>query len=119
MMLISAISSFCIAAVLRLCVGRTAYAEPTDEAVITGVGKAKDGDAIWVGAGRASVEVRLHGIDTPEPEQQCMGAFPDGQSALNLAAARLRHVAGTAWSTKRYLNVELLKDQQMRGAITA
>jgi len=38
---------------------------------------------------------------------------------LNLAAARLRHIAGTAWSTKRYLNIELLKDQQMRGAITA
>jgi hypothetical protein len=29
------------------------------------------------------------------------------------------HIAGTAWSTKRYLNIELLKDQQMRGAITA
>jgi putative transposase len=42
-----------------------------------------------------------------------VGAFPDGQSALNLAAARLRHIAGTAWSTKRYLNIELLKDQQM------
>jgi hypothetical protein len=48
-----------------------------------------------------------------------VGAFPDGQSALNLAAAKLRHIAGTAWSTKRYLNIELLKDQQMRGAITA
>ena len=46
-------------------------------------------------------------------------AFPDGQSALNLAAARLRHNAGTAWSTTRYLTIELLKDQQMRGAITA
>jgi putative transposase len=46
-----------------------------------------------------------------------VGAFPDGQSALNLAAARLRHIAGTAWSTKRYLNIGLLKDQQMRGAI--
>jgi S1-C subfamily serine protease len=45
-----------------------------------------------------------------------VGAFPDGQPALNLAAARL-HIAGTAWSTKRYLNIELLKDQQMRGAI--
>jgi hypothetical protein len=44
--------------------------------------------------------------------------FPDGQSALSLAAARLRHIAGTAWSTKRYLNIELLKDQ-MTGAITA
>ena len=47
-----------------------------------------------------------------------VGAFPDGQSALNLVAARLRHIAGTAWSTKRYLNIGLLKDQQMRGAIT-
>jgi putative transposase len=44
-----------------------------------------------------------------------VGAFPDGQSALNLAA----DIAGTAWSTRRYLNIELLKDQQMRGAITA
>jgi putative transposase len=48
-----------------------------------------------------------------------VGAFPDGQSALNLAAARLRHIAGTAWSTERYLNIGLLKGQQMRGAITA
>ena len=48
-----------------------------------------------------------------------VGAFPDGHSALNLAAARLRHIAGTAWSTKRYLNIELLKEQQMRGAIPA
>lgn len=44
---------------------------------------------------------------------------PDGQSALDLATARLRHIAGTAWSIKRYLNIELLKDQQMRSAITA
>ena len=41
------------------------------------------------------------------------------QSALDLAAARLRHIAGTASSTERYLNIELLKDQHMRGAITA
>ena len=27
-----------------------------------------------------------------------VGAFPDGQSCLNLAAARLRYIAGTAWS---------------------
>jgi putative transposase len=48
-----------------------------------------------------------------------VGAFPDGQPALNLAAARLRHIAGTNWSTKRYLNIELLKEQNMRGAVTA
>jgi len=46
-----------------------------------------------------------------------VGAF--SQSALNLAAATLRHIAGTAWSTERYLSIELLKDQQMKGAITA
>ena len=42
-----------------------------------------------------------------------VGAFPDGQSALNLAAARLRHIAATKWSTKRYLNMKLLKQQEM------
>jgi transposase-like protein len=41
-----------------------------------------------------------------------VGAFPDGQSALNLAAARLRHVAGSEWSTKRYLSMDLLKGQK-------
>jgi putative transposase len=34
-----------------------------------------------------------------------VGAFPDGNSALNLATARLRQVAGTRWSTKRHLNM--------------
>ncbi len=32
--------------------------------------------------------------------QLVVGAFPDGQSALNLAAARLRHIAGTPWSIR-------------------
>jgi putative transposase len=41
-----------------------------------------------------------------------VGAFPDGESALNLAAARLRHIAGTDWSTKRYLSMEFLTGQQ-------
>ena len=40
-----------------------------------------------------------------------VGAFPDGQSCLNLAAARLRHIAGTTWSTKRYLGMEVLTKQ--------
>ena len=40
-----------------------------------------------------------------------VGNFPDGRSALMLVAARLRHVAGTTWGTKRYLNMQLLKDQ--------
>jgi len=38
-----------------------------------------------------------------------VGAFPDGQSALMLVAARLRHIAGTKWGTKKYLDTGLLK----------
>ena len=38
-----------------------------------------------------------------------VGAFPDGESALMLVAARLRHVAATKWGTSKYLNMELLK----------
>lgn len=40
-----------------------------------------------------------------------VGAFPDGQSCLNLAAARLRHIAGTNWSSKRYLDMDVLMKQ--------
>jgi putative transposase len=42
-----------------------------------------------------------------------VGCFPDGKSALMLAAARLRYVMGTRWSSKRYLNMDLLKEQQI------
>jgi transposase-like protein len=45
-----------------------------------------------------------------------VGAFPDGESALNLAAARLRYVAGSRWSTRRYLNMELLKEERHAAA---
>jgi putative transposase len=41
-----------------------------------------------------------------------VGCFPDGNSALMLAGARLRHIAGTKWSTYRYLNMKRLKDQR-------
>jgi transposase-like protein len=39
-----------------------------------------------------------------------VGAFPDGQSALMLVAARLRHIAGTKWGTRRYLDMDRLKE---------
>lgn len=42
-----------------------------------------------------------------------VGAFPDGNSALMLVAARLRHIAGTRWSSKRYLNMDLLKELEL------
>jgi len=39
-----------------------------------------------------------------------VGAFPDGESALMLVAARLRHVASSTWSSRKYLNMTLLND---------
>ena len=36
------------------------------------------------------------------------GNFPDGQSALMLVAARLRHIAGTMWGTRVYLDMKKL-----------
>lgn len=50
-----------------------------------------------------------------------VGAFPDGQSCLNLAAARLRHIAGTHWSTRRYMNMDPLTamKNEIRGADVA
>ena len=38
-----------------------------------------------------------------------MGTFPDGNSALMLICARLRHVAGTQWGNKKYLNMNHLE----------
>jgi len=46
-----------------------------------------------------------------------VGAFPDGQSALMLVAARLRHVAATRWGSRRYLSAELLLSAQPQEAI--
>ena len=41
-----------------------------------------------------------------------VGNFPDGQSALMLVAARLRHVAGTRWGTRQYMDMERLREQE-------
>ena len=38
-----------------------------------------------------------------------VGAFPDGNSALMLVCARLRHVAGTQWGSKKYMNMKHLE----------
>lgn len=37
-----------------------------------------------------------------------VGTFPDGNSALMLVCARLRHVAGTQWGNKKYMNMKHL-----------
>ena len=48
-----------------------------------------------------------------------VGAFPDGRSALMLVAARLRHIAGTRWGTKRYLDMERLREQEQEEPLVA
>ena len=49
-----------------------------------------------------------------EPEPRLLiDAFPDGQSCLNLASARLRYIAGTAWSAKCYMNMRPLYQPQV------
>ena len=45
-----------------------------------------------------------------------VGAFPDGNSALMLVAARLRHIAGTKWGTRKYLDMSRLTEQQRENA---
>jgi len=39
-----------------------------------------------------------------------VGAFPDGNSALLLVSARLRHIAGKSWGAKRYMDMGRLRD---------
>lgn len=41
---------------------------------------------------------------------RAIGAFPDGNSALMLVCARLRHVAGSTWGEKRYMNMDHLME---------
>jgi len=45
-----------------------------------------------------------------------VGAFPDGKSALMLCAARLRYVASKRWATRRYMNMNWLKQTDGRPA---
>ena len=45
-----------------------------------------------------------------------VGAFPDGESCLNLAAARLRHIAATNWSTRRYMSMDPLAEMKQTGS---
>ena len=46
-----------------------------------------------------------------------VGCFPDGNSALMLVCARLRHVAGTQWGNKKYMNMKHLETMEESSAI--
>ena len=41
-----------------------------------------------------------------------VGTFPDGNSALMLVCARLRHVVSTVWGTKRYMSMKAPEELQ-------
>ena len=45
-----------------------------------------------------------------------VGAFPDGNAAVLLVAARLRHIAGTRWGTKMYMDVKRLENRKETAA---
>ena len=60
---------------------------------------------------RGSVEETLNELLNHEIRRRTRvaGTFPDGNSALILACARLRHVAGTQWGCKKYMNMKHLE----------
>tara|TARA_B100000614_G_scaffold233123_1_gene228222 strand:- start:154 stop:1365 length:1212 start_codon:yes stop_codon:yes gene_type:complete len=48
-----------------------------------------------------------------------VGAFPDGESAVMLVGARLRHVASTSWGTRKYMSMDWLRQQDLENQRTA
>ena len=45
-----------------------------------------------------------------------VGCFPDGDSAVMLVAARLRHVTGAKWGTKQYMDITRLQELEKEAA---
>ena len=45
-----------------------------------------------------------------------VGCFPDGDSAIMLVAARLRHITGTKWGTKQYMDITRLHESEKEDA---
>jgi transposase-like protein len=45
-----------------------------------------------------------------------VGSFPDGNSALMLVAARLRHISGTKWGIQQYLKMDRLEEIAVKAA---
>ena len=60
---------------------------------------------------RGSVEETLNELLNREIrcKIRVVGTFPDGNSALMLVCARLRHVAGTQWGKKKYMKMKHLE----------
>jgi transposase-like protein len=41
-----------------------------------------------------------------------VGNFPDGNSALMLTSARLRHIASTKWGNKKYMSMDRITEER-------
>jgi putative transposase len=48
-----------------------------------------------------------------------VGNFPDGNSAVMLVAARLRHLSGTKWGTRGYLDMSHFREARQLAEITS
>ena len=48
-----------------------------------------------------------------------VGAFPDGESAVMLVAARLRHIASSKWGIRKYVSMEWLREQELETQYSA
>lgn len=48
-----------------------------------------------------------------------VGAFPDGESAVMLVGARLRHIASTKWGTRKYMSMDWLHQQDIEAQQSA
>ena len=48
-----------------------------------------------------------------------VGAFPDGESAVMLVGARLRHIANTKWGTRKYMSMDWLRKQDLEAQQSA
>lgn len=69
---------------------------------LVGVGEDLEDEARPVAIERLDREIRRR--------TRVVGTFPDGRSALMLATARLKYVAGSEWGARRYLDVTLLDE---------
>ena len=71
--------------------GNLARSQADGGAIVSGTGRAVDGDSVLVGAGKSVVDIRLYGIDAPEHDQKCEAA------------------SGHAWECGREAVIELSK----------
>ena len=69
--------------------------------------------AAWRSRAQTSIRAELPSGNVPSTRvrrrTRVVGTFPDGNSALMLVCARLRHVAGTQWGNKKYMNMKHLE----------